>query len=115
MSVPKRIVALIDAKNEEILRLEAEKAEMRARIEALIQHLQECMSKKTEAQQGVERLKDQYENVSKHYSRRGEDIERLEAEKAEILEALEYAIAQVPELASVPGIEAAIRKARGEE
>ena len=33
----------------------------------------------------------------------------------EMLEALEYAIKQVPELASVPGIESAIRKARGEE
>lgn len=42
-------------------------------------------------------------------------VERLEAEKSEMLEALEYAIAQVPELASVPGIESAIRKARGEE
>ena len=35
MSVPKRIVALIDAKNEEILRLEAEKAEMLAVLEEL--------------------------------------------------------------------------------
>jgi hypothetical protein len=42
-------------------------------------------------------------------------VEHLEAEKAEMLEALEYAIVQVPELASVPGIEAAIKKARGEE
>ena len=32
-----------------------------------------------------------------------------------MLEVLEYAIAQVPELASVPGIESAIRKARGGE
>ena len=39
----------------------------------------------------------------------------LIAAAPEMLEALEYAIAQVPELASVPGIEAAIRKARGEE
>ena len=39
----------------------------------------------------------------------------LIAAAPELLEALEYAIAQVPELASVPGIDAAIRKARGEE
>ena len=44
-----------------------------------------------------------------------EAVERLEAEQSEMLEALEYAIAQGPELASVPGIEAAIRKARGGE
>ena len=39
----------------------------------------------------------------------------LIAAAPEMLEALEYAIVQVPELASVPGIDAAIRKARGEE
>ena len=39
----------------------------------------------------------------------------LIAAAPEMLEALEYAIVQVPELASVPGIEATIRKARGEE
>ena len=39
----------------------------------------------------------------------------LIAAAPELLEALEYAIKQVPELASVPGIEVAIRKARGEE
>ena len=39
----------------------------------------------------------------------------LIAAAPDMLEALEYAIAQVPELASVPGIEVAIRKARGEE
>ncbi len=39
----------------------------------------------------------------------------LIAAAPEMLEALEYAIKQVPELASVPGIESAIRKARGEE
>ena len=44
-----------------------------------------------------------------------EAVERLEAEKVALLEALEYAINQVPELASVPGIETAIEKARGEE
>ena len=38
----------------------------------------------------------------------------LIAAAPEVLEALEYAIAQVPELASVPGIESAIRKARDE-
>lgn len=43
------------------------------------------------------------------------DDAALIAAAPEVLEALEYAIAQVPELASVPGIEAAIRKARGEE
>ena len=43
------------------------------------------------------------------------DDAALIAAAPEMLEALEYAIAQVPELASVPGIEAAIRKARGEE
>ena len=40
---------------------------------------------------------------------------RLIAAAPEMLEALEYAIVQVPELANVPGIDAAIRKARGEE
>lgn len=80
MSVPKHIVALIDAKNEEILRLEREKAESEHALGFAV-----------------------------------EAVERLEAEKSEMLEALEYAIAQVPELASVPDIEAAIRKARGEE
>jgi len=39
----------------------------------------------------------------------------LIAAAPEVLEALEYAIAQVPELASVPGIESAIKKARCEE
>ena len=39
----------------------------------------------------------------------------LIAAAPDMLEALEYAIAQVPELASVPGIEVAIRKARGGE
>lgn len=43
------------------------------------------------------------------------DDAALIAAAPEMLEALEYAIAQVPELASVPGIDAAIRKARGEE
>lgn len=43
------------------------------------------------------------------------DDAALIAAAPEVLEALEYAIAQVPELASVPGIESAIRKARGEE
>ena len=80
MSVPKHIVALIDAKNEEILRLER-----------LVAESEHALGFAVEA------------------------VERLEAEKSEMLEALEYAIAQVPELASVPGIEAAIRKARGEE
>ena len=77
MSVPKRIVNLIDAKNEEIMRLEAEKAESEHALGFAV-----------------------------------DAVERLEAEKSEMLEALEYAIAQVPELASVPGIESAIRKAR---
>ena len=43
------------------------------------------------------------------------DDAALIAAAPEVLESLEYAIAQVPELASVPGIESAIRKARGEE
>lgn len=58
-------------------------------IEYMVARLQDCMSEKKEAQRAAGRLKDQYENVSKHYSRRGEDIERLKAEKAEMLEALE--------------------------
>lgn len=41
------------------------------------------------------------------------DDAALIAAAPEMLEALEYAIKQVPELASVPGIETAIRKARG--
>ena len=57
------------------------------------------------------------------YPENGEDLQMtiskddaaLIAAAPEVLEALEYAIAQVPELASVPGIEAAIRKARGGE
>jgi len=43
------------------------------------------------------------------------DDAALIAAAPDMLEALKYAIAQVPELASVPGIESAIRKARGEE
>ncbi len=80
MSVPKHIVALIDAKNEEIMRLER-----------LVAESEHALGFAVEA------------------------VERLEAENSEMLEALEYAIVQVPELASVPGIESAIRKARGEE
>lgn len=38
---------------------------------------------------------------------------RLIASAPELLEALEYAIKQVPELATVPGISAAIAKATG--
>lgn len=38
---------------------------------------------------------------------------RLIAAAPELLEALEYAIKQVPELATVPGISAAIAKATG--
>ena len=57
------------------------------------------------------------------YPENGEDLQMtiskddaaLIAAAPDMLEALEYAIAQVPELASVPGIEVAIRKARGEE
>ena len=40
---------------------------------------------------------------------------RLIAAAPELLEALEYAIKQVPELATVPGIAAAIAKATGGE
>lgn len=39
---------------------------------------------------------------------------RLIAAAPDLLEALEYAIKQVPELATVPGIAAALAKARGE-
>lgn len=39
---------------------------------------------------------------------------RLIAAAPELLEALEYAIRQIPELASVPGVKAAIAKAKGE-
>ena len=39
---------------------------------------------------------------------------RLIAAAPELLEALEYAIKQVPELETVPGIAAAIAKARGQ-
>lgn len=39
---------------------------------------------------------------------------RLIAAAPELLEALEYAIIQIPELASVPGVKAAITKAKGE-
>ena len=40
---------------------------------------------------------------------------RLIAAAPELLEALEYAIRQIPELASVPGVKAAIAKAKGGE
>jgi len=39
---------------------------------------------------------------------------RLIAAASDLLEALEYAVKQVPELAGVPGIKAALAKARGE-
>ena len=42
-------------------------------------------------------------------------VETLKACNAELLEALEYCIKQVPEFSTVPGIKAAIAKARGEE
>jgi hypothetical protein len=92
--------------------------ERSATIEALLSRFQECMSEKIEAQRAAGRLKDQYENVSKHYSRRGEDIERLEAEKVELLEALErirdesgpFNLGEMRKL-----VEATIRKVRGKE
>jgi hypothetical protein len=40
---------------------------------------------------------------------------RLIAAAPDLLEALQYAIEQVPELATVPGISAAIAKATGEK
>lgn len=40
---------------------------------------------------------------------------RLMASSKDLLEALQYATKQVPELADVPGISAAIRKALGED
>ena len=43
------------------------------------------------------------------------ELRRLHALNAELLEALQYAIKQVPELATVPGIAAAIAKAEGRE
>ena len=94
MSVPKHIVALIDAKNEEILRLEREKAESEHALGFAIDR-----------------------------------VERLEAEKAEMLAILEevresstccgtYDLLDETTWASpdlADGIEAAIRKARGGE
>ena len=44
-----------------------------------------------------------------------EDDARLISAAPDLLKALEYSIKQVPELASVPGISAAIAKARGKE
>lgn len=44
-----------------------------------------------------------------------EEVGRLHALNSELLEALQYAIKQVPELGSVPGIAAAIAKAIGGE
>ena len=87
MSVPKRIVNLIDAKNEEILRLE--------------------------------RLVDESEHALGFAIDR---VERLEAEKAEMLAVLEelresasyWSEYDVP-VGIVERIESAIRKARGEE
>ncbi len=78
-----------------IQRTFANNREQSTRIEALLHHLQECMSKKTEAQQGAERLKDQYENVSKHYSRRGDEIDRLQEEKSEMVVALKTMVEMV--------------------
>jgi Zn-dependent oligopeptidase len=40
------------------------------------------------------------------------EIVKLRLEKADLLEALQYAIKQVPELATVPGISDAIIRAR---
>ena len=77
MSVPKRIVALIDAKNEEVVRLEREKAESEYALGFAV-----------------------------------EAVERLEAEKAVMLAALEE-MADM-NLCTSKGL-AAIRKARGEE
>lgn len=90
-------------------------------IEYMVARLQDCMSEKKEAQRAAGRLKDQYENVSKHYSRRGGDIERLEAEKAEMLRALEAVTGDSEESdymtqAQIQGLcRAAIKKARGVE
>jgi len=56
-----------------------------------------------------------YTRICQITPRDQKDNAALIAAAPEMLEALEYAIAQVPELASVPGIESAIRKARGEE
>jgi len=41
-------------------------------------------------------------------------VAEIKAQRDELLEALEYAIRQVPEFATVPGISAAIAKAKGE-
>ena len=95
----------------------------------------------SETRRIIGRLNDKYENVSRLYSQRGETIQRLEAEKAEVEHALGFAIDRVEHLEAekaemaialntmVEMVEmngfgkhyaldlarAAIRKARGEE
>ena len=83
----------------------------------------------SETRRIIGRLNDKYENVSRLYSQRGETIQRLEAEKAEMLAILEelresstccgtYDLLDETTWASpdlADRIESAIRKARGEE
>lgn len=56
MSVPKHIVALIDAKNEEILRLEREKAESEHALGFAVEAVQRLEAEKAEMLEVLEKL-----------------------------------------------------------
>ena len=59
MSVPKHIVALIDAKNEEILRLEREKAESEHALGFAVDALERLEAEKSEMLEALERIRDE--------------------------------------------------------
>ena len=56
MSVPKHIVALINAKNEEILRLEREKAESEHALGFAVDAVERLEAEKSEMLEALERL-----------------------------------------------------------
>ena len=87
MSVPKHIVALIDAKNEEILRLELEKAEVEHALGFAIDRVEHLEAEKAEMLAILEELRESASYWSEY---------------------------DVP-VGIVERIESAVRKARGEE
>ena len=93
MSVPKHIVALIDAKNEEILRLEAEKAESEYALGFAVEAVERLEAEKAEMLAILEELRESSTCCGTY----------------DLLDGTTWAS---PDLAD--RIEAAIKKARGE-
>ena len=70
MSVPKRIVALIDAKNEEIMRLEREKAELEHALGFAIDRVEHLEAEKSEMAIALKTMVEMVEmnGFGKHYA-----------------------------------------------